>query len=159
MATDMFLKIDGIPGESADGKHKDEIDVLSWSFSASNAGSMAHGGGGGQGKVSFQDMHFTKRVDKSSPKLLEHCASGQHIKKAVLVGRKQGGEQMDYLKITMTDILVSSFQQSGSGDDSESFAFNFAHIEYTYTAQNEKGAKAGDTGMKWNIKKNEATGP
>ena len=158
MATsDIFLMIDGIDGESADSKHKDEIDILSWSLGASNAGSMAHGGGGGVGRVSFQDLHFTKRVDKSSPKLLEHCANGKHIKKAVLVGRKQGGDQMDYMKITLTDILVSSFQQAGHGEDSEQVSINFSHIEYVYTAQNEKGAKAGDTAMKWNIKKNDGS--
>ncbi|HSD18218.1 MAG TPA: type VI secretion system tube protein Hcp [Thermomonas sp.] len=157
MASDIFLKIEGIEGESADGKHKGEIDILSWSLGASNAGTMAHGGGGGTGKVSFQDLHFTKRVDKSSPKLLEHCANGKHIKKAVLIGRKQGGDQMEYMTITLTDLLVSSFQQAGSGEDSEQCSVNFSHIEYKYTAQNEKGAKAGDTAMKWNIKKNDSS--
>jgi type VI secretion system secreted protein Hcp len=158
MASDIFLKIEGIDGESADSKHKGEIDILSWSFGASNSGSMAFGGGGGTGKVAFQDLSFSKRVDKSSPKLLEHCANGKHIKKAVLVARKQGGDQMDYMVITVTDLLVSSFQQGGSGEDSEQFSLNFSHIEYKYTAQNEKGAKAGDTAMKWNIKKNDTSG-
>jgi len=157
MASDIFLKIEGIDGESADSKHKGEIDILSWSFGASNSGSMAFGGGGGTGKVAFQDLSFSKRVDKSSPKLLEHCANGKHIKKAVLVARKQGGDQMDYMVITVTDLLVSSFQQGGSGEDSEQFSLNFSHIEYKYTAQNEKGAKAGDTAMKWNIKKNDTS--
>ncbi len=159
MASDMFLKIDGIDGESADGKHKGEIDILSWSFGATNSGSMAHGGGGGTGKVAFQDFHFVKKVDKAGPKLLEHCANGKHIKKAVLVNRKQGGEQMDYVTITLTDLLVSSINLGSSGsDDSEQFSLNYSHIEYKYTAQNEKGARAGDTAMKWNIKKNEAVG-
>ena len=157
MASDIFLKIDGIDGESADSKHKDEIDILSWSIGATNAGSMAHGGGGGTGRVSFQDLHFTKRIDKASPKLMEHCASGKHIKKAVLVCRKQGGDQMDFLTITLTDLLVSSIQMGGSGDDSEQISLNFSHIEKKYTAQNEKGAKGGDTAMKWNIKKNDTS--
>ena len=157
MSSDIFLKIDGIPGESADGKHKDEIDILAFSFGASNAGSMAHGGGGGQGKASFNDLQISKRVDKASPKLFELCAAGDHIKKLVLVARKQGGEQMEYMKITMSDALISSFQQGGSEEVTEQVGFNFSHIEYTYTAQNASGAKAGDTGMKWNVKKNDRT--
>ncbi|WP_256645128.1 Hcp family type VI secretion system effector [Thermomonas paludicola] len=159
MASDIFLKIDGIDGESADSKHKGEIDVLAWSFGASNSGSMAYGGGGGTGKVAFQDMTITKRIDKSSPKLLEHCANGKHIKKAVLIARKQGGAQMDYVKVTLSDLLVSSISLAGSGDDSETISLNFGHIEYIYTAQKSDGSKEGDTGMKWNIKKNEASGP
>ena len=158
MSADMFLKIDGIEGESADGKHEKEIDILSWSLGASNAGTMAHGGGGGAGKVSFQDLSITKRIDKSSPKLLEHCASGKHIKKAVLIARKQGETQMEFLKVTMTDLLISSWQQGGADEASEQISINFSHIEYSYTAQNEKGQKAGDVGMKWNIKKNDNSG-
>ena len=157
MSSDIFLKIDGIPGESADGKHKDEIDILAWSFGAANAGSMAHGGGGGSGKANFQDLHVTKRVDKASPKLLEACAKGDHIKKLVLVARKQGGEQMEYMKLTMSDVLISSFQQGGSEEVTEQVGFNFSHIEYTYTAQNASGAGAGVTAMKWNVKKNDGT--
>lgn len=157
MSSDMFLKIDGIEGESADGKHEKEIDILSWSLGASNAGSMAHGGGGGAGKVSFQDLMITKRIDKSSPKLLEHCANGKHIKKAVLIARKQGETQMEYLKVTMTDLLISSWQQGGTDEASESISINFSHIEYSYTAQNASGGKAGDVGMKWNIKKNDTS--
>ncbi|HOC10137.1 MULTISPECIES: type VI secretion system tube protein Hcp [Thermomonas] len=158
MASDIFMKIDGIDGESADAKHKGEIDVLAWSVGATNSGSMAYGGGGGTGKVAFQDLSITKRIDKSSPKMMEKCADGTHIKKAVLIARKQGGQQMDYVKITLSDLLVSSISMSGSGDDSETVSFNYGHIEYTYTAQKQDGSKEGDTGMKWNIKKNDKSG-
>ena len=158
MSSDIFLKIDGIDGESADGKHKDEIDILSWSIGANNAGSMAHGGGGGSGKVAYQDLTISKRVDKASPKLLECCSNGKHIKKIVLVARKQGETQLEYLKVTLSDVLVSSFQQGGSEEASESVAFNFSHIEYVYIPQNASGAGGGNTAMKWNIKKNEPTG-
>lgn len=157
MAGDIFIKIDNIDGESADSKHKGEIDVLAWSFGATNSGSMAFGGGGGTGKVSFQDLTISKRIDKASPKLLDACARGTHINKAVLIARKQGGNQMDYLKITLSGILVSSIQQSGSSDDSESFSLNFSHIEYIYTAQKADGSREGDTGAKWNVKKNDVT--
>jgi type VI secretion system secreted protein Hcp len=80
MATDIFAKIGDIKGESLDSKHKDEIEVLSWSWGVQQSGTMAHGGGGGQGKASFNDFNFAHHVDKSSPVLLKACATGEHIK-------------------------------------------------------------------------------
>ena len=89
-AVDYFLKIDGIPGESTDSKHKNEIDIESWSWGEANSGSHAYGGGGGAGKVSVQDFNFTMHVNKASPKLFLACATGQHIKEALLTCRKAG---------------------------------------------------------------------
>lgn len=88
--TDFFLKIDGIDGESADGKHKGEIDLLSWSWGETQSGAHAAGGGGGAGKVSMQDFHFTMTVNKATPKLIQACAGGDHIKSAILTCRKAG---------------------------------------------------------------------
>jgi type VI secretion system secreted protein Hcp len=113
---DAFLKIDGIDGESADAKHKGEIDVESWSWVAQQTGTHAHGSGGGAGKVSMDDVHFVMKTSKASPKLMLACASGQHIKKAVLTCRKAGGEQQEYLKVTFSDLLVSSYHGGGAGE-------------------------------------------
>ena len=74
MAVDMFMKIDTVEGEAQDSKHKKEIDVLSWSWGLSNAGSAHSGGGAGAGKVNVQDLSFTKWVDSSSPKLALACS-------------------------------------------------------------------------------------
>ena len=112
-AVDYFLKLDGIEGESQDDKHKGDIDVESWSWGESQSGTHSGGGGGGAGKVQMQDFHFVMKVNKSSPKLLLACATGDHIKKAVLVCRKAGKTQQEFLKITMSDLLVSSFQTGG----------------------------------------------
>ena len=68
-AVDYFLKIDGIPGESTDSKHKNEIDIESWAWGQTNSGSHAYGGGGGAGKVAMQDFNFTMKVNKASPEL------------------------------------------------------------------------------------------
>src|SRR5437660_875330 len=106
-AVDYFLKIEGIEGESADAKHKAEIQVLSFSFGANQAGTHAFGGGGGAGKVQMQDFHFMMNVNKATPKLMLACASGEHIKSAILVCRKAGKEQQEYLKVTFTDLLIS----------------------------------------------------
>jgi type VI secretion system secreted protein Hcp len=110
---DYFLKVGGVPGESTDDKHKDEIDVLSWSWGVQQSGTMAHGGGGGEGKASFNDFNFTHHIDKASPVLLKACATGEHIKEATITVRKAGERQEDFLKVTFSDILVSSYRDDG----------------------------------------------
>jgi len=93
MAVDMFIKIGDIKGEAKDAKHKAEIDVLAYSWGMSNSGTTHMGGGGGSGKVSVQDLSFTKYVDAASSALMGHCASGKHIPEATLVVRKAGGDK------------------------------------------------------------------
>src|SRR5437667_11825940 len=97
---DYFLKIDGVKGESLDSKHKEEIELESWSWGETQNGTMSYGGGGGAGKVSMQDFHFVMRVNKSSPDLFMACANGQHFKEAVLIARKAGKGQQEFLKWT-----------------------------------------------------------
>src|SRR3954466_3049656 len=98
MASDIFLKLDGIKGESLDDKHKDEIELQSFSFGASNFGRVAAGSGGRVGKASLQDFHFVMKSNKASPTLFLSCVSGKHISTAVLTVRKAGGTQVEYLK-------------------------------------------------------------
>jgi type VI secretion system secreted protein Hcp len=144
-ATDYYLKIDGIKGESADDKHRDwiELDSFSWGMTNSNAA----GSGGGAGKVSFQDLHFTMKVDKASPKLMLACATGQHIPTLkFVVARADGatGGTTDYYVVTLSDVLVSSFQSSGpprppAGTPTDvpmtaSLSLNFTKIQWDYIA-------------------------
>lgn len=154
---DYFLKIKGIEGESADSKHKNELDIESWSWGETQAGSHAYGGGGGAGKVSMQDFNFVMRVNKASPKLLLACASGEHIGEALLTCRKAGKEQQEYLKIKFTDLLISSFQTGGSNGDVipvDQISLNFAKIEYEYYPQNEKGGLGSKIPVHWDLKTN-----
>lgn len=160
MAVDMFLKLDGIKGESKADGHKDEIDVLSYSWGLTQTGTMAFGGGAGAGKVQFQDFHFTKKTDKSSPLLFLGCATGEHIKSGIITVRKAGAEQKsdaDFLKITLSDCLVSSYQNSGSsGGDvpTDSFSLNYAKIEFTYMRQDPDGSAGETTTRSWDLKAN-----
>jgi type VI secretion system secreted protein Hcp len=158
MAFDCFLKIDGIQGESRDQKHKAEIEVLSFSFGASNAGSPAAGGGHGAGKAAFQDLHVVASTQKSSPKLLLACATGQHLKQAVLTCRKAGKEQLEFLKITLSDAFVSSYQTGGSqGDEAgplDQVSLSFAKINVDDVEQSPKGAAGGTTTMEWDVRTN-----
>jgi len=153
---DYFLKIDGIQGESQDKVHKNEIQLKSWSFGESNAGTASVSGGQGAGKVQMQDFHFVKTVDKAGPKLFLACAEGEHIKSALLTCRKAGKEQQEYLKITLTDLLVSSYHISGSdGADivpSEEVALNFTKIKIEYKEQKPDGTLGGSTVGEYNLK-------
>ena len=108
MAVDYYLKIDGIKGESLNDKHKDEIDVESFSWGVSQTGSLATGGGSGAGKAQFQDLQISTNMSKASPLLFKACATGEHIKEATLSGRKAGDGKgsSDYLVIKMNDVLV-----------------------------------------------------
>jgi len=144
MPADYFLKIDGIPGESADAKHKDEIQLESWSWGETQVGSHAAGGGGGSGKVQMQDFHFVMKVNKASPLLLLNCATGAHIKKALLTCRKAGGDQQEYLKVHFEDLLISSYQTgaaaAGSAVPDDQISFNFTTIKYEYAVQKADGS-------------------
>ena len=152
-AVDYFLKIEGVPGESTDDKHKGEIEIDSFSWGVSNSGSMAGGGGGGTGKVQFQDFHFTKKVDKSSPKLMEAVATGEHLRSVDLVVRKAGGEQMEYYKIELQDVVISGYSTTGSSGEAptESVSFNFSKIVFEYTPQNADGTAAAPIRTGWDL--------
>src|SRR5436853_3025508 len=108
-AVDYFLKIDGIAGESQDLKHKGEIQLESFSWGETQTGAHGGGGGGGAGKVQMQDLHVTTHISKASPVLMQSCASGKHLKEAVLTARKAGKGQQEFLVIKLTDVLVSSY--------------------------------------------------
>jgi type VI secretion system secreted protein Hcp len=156
-ADDYFLKLDGITGESSDSKHKGEIDVLSFSFGETQTGALAAGGGGGAGKVQMSDFSFTARTTKASPQLFLHCAQGKHIKQAVLTIRKAGQAQQEYIKLKLTDVLISSYTIGGvEGDDRpvDTFALNFVKLSFDYFAQKSDGSLDSGTHAGWDLKKN-----
>lgn len=157
MAVDMFLKIDDVKGESADDKHKDMIDVLAWSWGMSQSGTTHMGGGGGAGKVSVQDISLTKYVDKSSPILMMSACNGKHYKEALLTVRKAGEKPLEYIKITMKEVLVSNISTGGSGGQdrlTENVTLNFAEYKIEYTPQKPDGSGDAVVESAWNIAKN-----
>ena len=161
MPVDMFMKIGDIKGESKDKVYKDWIDVLSWSWGMTQSGTMHVGGGGGSGKVSVQDMSFTKYVDTSSSNLMLKCCNGKHYPEASLIVRKAGENPLEYLKIKMTDVLISSISTGGSGGEdriTENVGLNFAKVEVEYTPQEQTGAAGGGLGFEWNIAENAGSG-
>lgn len=155
-AVDYFLKIDGIEGEAPDHKHKNEIELESWSWGESQSGTHAAGGGGGAGKVSMQDFHFVMKINKASPKLMLACANGEHIKKAVLTCRKAGKDQQEFLLVTMSDLLVSSYQTGGSGHGdivpTDQISMNFSKIELEYKEQKADGSLGAPVKVGYDLK-------
>jgi len=152
---DYFLKLDGIKGESMDSKHKDEIDVLSWSWGETQSGTGGRGGGAGAGKVSMQDFSFVMTANKASPPLFLACATGQHIKEATLTCRKAGTEQQEYLKVKMSDCLVTSYQTSGATEEpTESCSLNFSKIEFEYKPQKADGTLDAPVKAGYDLKAN-----
>jgi type VI secretion system secreted protein Hcp len=157
MAVDMFIKIDGIKGESGDDKHKEEIDVLSWSWGMSQSGSAHMGSGAGSGKVNVNDLSFTKYIDKSSPDLYLSCCNGKHLKDAKLVVRKAGESPLEYLIITLEDVIISSITPGGSGGEDrlmEEVKLNCARFKVDYAEQDAKGGSKSTPKMGWDINKN-----
>ena len=152
---DYFLKIDGIPGESRDSKHKDEIELVSFSWGLTNVPSHA-AAGSASGRASFQDFHFTRPVDKASPQLFLACVSGKHIKEANLSVRRAGKAQLEYLKIKFSDVLVTTIQDGAGGGDApqESVALAFSRIDFRYQPQQARGAAAGALKAGWDLAKN-----
>jgi len=161
MAVNILLKIEGpkVEGESVIAGHEGEIDVSSWGWGMTQSGSMHIATGGGTGKVSVQDIHVSKKVDKASPILMKHCCSGQHFDKATLFIFKAGGDQpVQYLTIKMDKVLISSVQHGGhDGDDTinESISLNFSKHELEYKPQTVTGVESAGVRHTWDIAKNQ----
>jgi type VI secretion system secreted protein Hcp len=155
-AFDFFLKFDGIKGESTDAKHKDEIDVESWSWGETHVAGT--GGGGGAGKVAMQDFHFTMRQNTASIGLMLACATGEHIKSATLTGRKAGKDQLEYLTYKFHDLLVSSVQTGASEHADfppiDQVSFNFAKIAVDYRPQQRDGTLGPPAHFGFDLKQN-----
>ena len=156
--TDYFLKIDGVDGESQDDRHRGEIELASFSWGETNSGAVGHAGGAGVGRVSAQDFHIVKRVDKASPKLFIACATGQHFAKAVLVARKPGVEQQEFLKLTFEDLLVTSYQLASEGGGQalpmDQAGFGFAKLEVSYRPQKPDGSLDAEITQKFDFAAN-----
>lgn len=158
MAVDMFLDITGeITGEAQDDKHKEEIDVLAWSWGLSNSGSWHEGGGGGSGKCMVQDMSITKWVDNASAQLGLYCANGDHFLKAKLTVRKAGKKPLEYIIIEMDKVLITSISVGGSGGEdklTENVSLNFRKVHFTYVPQKTDGTAGAKQEWTWDMAEN-----
>jgi len=162
MAFDAFIKIDGIPGESSDDKHKDWIEILSYSMGITQptSGSASTSGGATSERAHFQDFSIVKALDKASPKIAQACAGGQHIKEVKVELCRAGGDKVKYMEYKMSDCIISSFRPGGSAHGGETLpleevAFNYGKIEFTYTQQKRAdGTGGGNVAGGWDLEAN-----
>jgi type VI secretion system secreted protein Hcp len=171
MADDYILKIDGIDGESTDARHRGAITLDAWSFGGAAEGVVGGTIGGkpsgptrpgvASGRFTAQDFQFTAKVSKASPKLFEACATGTRLRDVTLFARKAGTEQQDYLRIRLSDVVISSYQQSGSSEAGdapvEQVSCSFARIEIEYRAINPDGSLGGPVTAMFDLSKNRPT--
>jgi type VI secretion system secreted protein Hcp len=158
MAIMMFLKLADLKGESTDDRHKDEIDVLAWNWGMTQPGTTHVGSGGGAGKVSVNDLSITKYIDRSSPILIISCCSGKHFAEGVLTVRKAGENALEYLKISIRNVLVTSISTNGSSGEEDRFketvTLNFAEFKVEYTPQKADGSGDTPIAVGWDIAAN-----
>jgi type VI secretion system secreted protein Hcp len=152
VAADIFAKLGDIKGESLDDKHKDEIEVLSWSWGVSNPVSLA-GSGAGEGRPHFHDLSFTHKIDKASPLLMKACATGVHLKDATITHRKAGKGQQEFLVIKMNDVVITALADADSADTStETVSLAFAKVNVEYKPQKADGSLDAGIHFKYDLK-------
>jgi type VI secretion system secreted protein Hcp len=156
MATDIFAKISDIKGESLDAKHKDEIEVLSFSWGVSSSSAGPIGSGGGAGKATFKDLAIVHAIDKASPQLLKACATGAHLKEATITHRKAGKGQYEFLVVKMNDIIITSVTHGGATDQpyAETVSLAFAKVDYEYFPQKADGSLDAPVFFKYDLAAN-----
>lgn len=150
---DIFLEIEGLPGESTAVGHRGAIEVLSWSWGVSQT--SAGGGGGGAGAVGRGDLkgHVTliKRVDKATPLLFTRCVQGAHIPRAVVHLTQEDGQT--YLKYELKEVLVSSMVHGGDldgdGRPDETLELTLGGTTLTHTQFDATGKPVGQTTGEW----------
>ena len=154
MAADIFAKIGDIKGESGDSKHKDEIEVLSFSWGVTN--SAVTSGGVGGGKATFQDLSIVHHIDKASPLLLKACATGTHIKDAIITHRKAGKGQQEYLIVKLNDVIITGVTHGGASGQpyAESVTMAFAKVDLEYKPQKADGSLDAGIHFKYDLKGN-----
>lgn len=155
-----FLRIEGIAGESADAEHKGEIEVESFSWGVSQSASPGTGGAGGlAGKATFEDLNVVTPFSRASPRLLQACATGEHLPEAVLTGRRAGGKaQFEFMTLTLSDVLVSTYRTTAAGADasvpSDMFSLAYAKLRIEHKAQSPAGGADASTAAGFDVLRN-----
>lgn len=154
MASDIFAKLGDIKGESLDDKHKDEIEVFSFSWGVSNSAGPVSSGGGAAGKATFKEFSLVHAIDKASPSLMAACATGVHLKDATITQRKAGKGQQEFLIFKMNDVIVTNVTDVSGAPDVETISLTFAKIDVEYKPQKADGSLDAGIHFKYDLKTN-----
>lgn len=157
MSIAAFLKIQGIDGESKDSQHINWIDIERFDIDASQPSNMTSGGGGGLGKVRYSDLTIFTNADKSTPTIFSYAASGKHIPKVEISINKAGGTQVEFIRITLEEVIITHCGYNGSLSGTNIpviYKFQAARIKHQYWEQTDLGAKGAEVASGWDIKQN-----
>ena len=156
-ATNVYLKLGDLKGESLDKDHKDWIEVENFSWGVDNPSSFSIGQGGQATQAHISSLNISKACDASSVFLWQAATTGRHIEDATLSCLKLNSttDRLEYLKVEMTDLMVSAVQWSGTGGEvqvREHLSLIFAEFKSTYSLQTDDGdAAGGAVHFGWNI--------
>jgi type VI secretion system secreted protein Hcp len=157
MAHKIFLRLEGIQGESTDRTHRDEIEVLGWNWSFTNTQTTTGGGGGG-GRPVVSGITFNHKIDKTSPVLMRSCLVGSSIRDAKLSVVKVGGRiEFDQYVILVKDVKITSVIQTESDDLSstlETVTFAFTNVTEEYTITKPDGTAGQKVTATYDIRTN-----
>ncbi len=165
MAFDAFIKIDGIPGESTDTKHKDWAEIISFTHRVEQPASATASSSGGATaeRVNHSTFDIVKLIDKASPKLFEACCTGKHIKEITLELCRAGGDKMTYYEVKLSEVIVSKVESIGAatseaGFPTEKVSFSYGKIVEKYIVQKRAdGSGGGNVVAGWDCTANKAT--
>jgi type VI secretion system secreted protein Hcp len=143
MADDIFLKLDGVKGDSRDRDHKDEIELESFAWGVSESVVASGGGGSVVGKATVEPLVAVAPTSSASPQLMARCASGKHSKTAVISVRRAGEQGLTYLTLTLTDVLVTGYHIDESTSDGarDHLTLLAAKVQFDYVKADPKGGK------------------
>ena len=154
---DCFLRVDGVMGDSADARHRGEIELVGWSLAMVNAGAASMtAGGAASGRADFQPLKITQRVDRAVPALVQLGAAGQHVQSAILACRRAGRDAGEHLKVTLQDVMISGVRLSDSaeGQPSAEVTLVYGRITIEYRPQMPDGSLGQPVVTGWDVRAN-----
>ncbi|MDR1425030.1 MAG: type VI secretion system tube protein Hcp [Azoarcus sp.] len=156
--SEIYVKIEGIEGESKDAKHKGWIDAINLSYGVSQSSSVFTGGGGGVGKADFNGLAFTHYFDRASPNLFKYCAAGKHIATVEISGCKSGGGQQEFVHVKLSDVIVIGVTPNGNAGSMWVETVSLAYSQIVIEAKEQKadGSMVAGVSGGWNVKENKA---
>lgn len=152
-----FLRLEGIAGESADAKHRGEIDIESFGWSESQTGSGSQPGGGRSSeRINAGSFQFSAYTSQASPRLFQACATGQRVKTAVLTVRNRSG--LEYMTWRLTDVSVRDYKIVGDTNRDartrDEFSLEFSRIEFEYRPVQPNGQPGQPVKAGWDAVQN-----
>jgi len=162
MGIEIFLKLDGIDGESTKAGAEKWIEIFSFSNGASNHSSVAFGTGSGAGKVDISSVSLQKMLDVASPYMFASCCAGTHIATGNMIVREATGATTGpqiYFQYDFTECFIDSISwggAAGGGKPSESLSLSAKSIMVTYWPQNGDGTLGTQIPKGWDQNKNAA---